>query len=184
MALPESSPQVLSIQSHVVAGYVGNKSAVFPLNVSKFQLNRMILTNLVRSYVNMNTSKIKKKSRVKQHPNLIIQVLGFEVHSINSVEFSNHTGYGKWKGQVLNAEELGILIYFCRILIYLTLFFTMLAELMSGLQINDLDNVSHLLTGYVGSASFLEQVYETVKQLKKKNPELVYGMNNCFSRNP
>lgn len=55
---------------------------------------------------------------------------------------------------------------------------------MSGLQINDLDNVSHLLTGYVGSASFLEQVYETVKQLKKKNPELVYGMNNCFSRNP
>lgn len=83
-----------------------------------------------------------------------LNVLGFEVHSINSVEFSNHTGYGKWKGQVLNAEEL--------------------AELMSGLQINDLDNVSHLLTGYVGSASFLEQVYETVKQLKKKNPELVY----------
>ncbi|XP_057373878.1 pyridoxal kinase-like isoform X2 [Daphnia carinata] len=113
MVLPESSPQVLSIQSHVVSGYVGNKSAVFPLNV-----------------------------------------LGFEVHSINSVEFSNHTGYGMWKGQVLNAEEL--------------------AELMSGLQINDLDNFSHLLTGYVGSASFLEQVYETVRQLKEKNPKLVY----------
>ncbi|EFX76771.1 hypothetical protein DAPPUDRAFT_198770 [Daphnia pulex] len=113
MDFSESSPQVLSIQSHVVAGYVGNKSAVFPLNV-----------------------------------------LGFEVHSINSVEFSNHTGYGKWKGHVLNAKEL--------------------AELMSGLQINDLDNFSHLLTGYVGSASFLEQVYENVKQLKEKNPKLVY----------
>ena len=37
----------------------------------------------------------------------IFQVLGFEVHSVNSVEFSNHTGYGKWKGHVLNAEELG-----------------------------------------------------------------------------
>ena len=27
------SPRVLSIQSHVVSGYVGNKSAVFPLQV-------------------------------------------------------------------------------------------------------------------------------------------------------
>ncbi len=47
---------------------------------------------------------------------------------------------------------------------------------MSGLQINDLDNFSHLLTGYVGSVSFLEQVYDSVKQLKEKNPKLVYGM--------
>nr|CAG4651132.1 EOG090X09AY [Simocephalus serrulatus] len=113
MEFSASTPQVLSIQSHVVTGYVGNKSAVFPLNV-----------------------------------------LGFEVDSINSVEFSNHTGYGKWKGHVLNSEEL--------------------AELMSGLHINDLDNFSHLLTGYVGSASFLEQVYVTVKQLKEKNPNLVF----------
>lgn len=53
---------------------------------------------------------------------------------------------------------------------------------MSGLQINDLDNFSHLLTGYVGSASFLEQVYTSVKQLKEKNPNLVYGKiieNSC-----
>jgi len=27
------SPRVLSIQSHVVSGYVGNKCAVFPLQV-------------------------------------------------------------------------------------------------------------------------------------------------------
>ena len=47
---------------------------------------------------------------------------------------------------------------------------------MSGLQINDLDNFSHLLTGYVGSASFLEQVHDNVKQLKKKNPKLIYGV--------
>lgn len=105
--------QVLSIQSHVVNGYVGNKSAVFPL-----------------------------------------QVLGFEVHSINSVEFSNHTGYGKWKGHVLNSNEL--------------------VELMAGLKSNDLDNFTHILTGYVGSASFLEEVYNTVKQLKEKNPNLIY----------
>lgn len=30
----ETTPRVLSIQSHVVHGYVGNKSAVFPLQVS------------------------------------------------------------------------------------------------------------------------------------------------------
>ena len=44
-------PRVLSIQSHVVHGYVGNKCAVLPL-----------------------------------------QLLGFDVDPINSVQFSNHTG--------------------------------------------------------------------------------------------
>jgi len=46
---------------------------------------------------------------------------------------------------------------------------------MSGLRSNDLDNFTHILTGYVGSASFLEEVYNTVKQLKEKNPNLIYG---------
>nr|CAG4648752.1 EOG090X09AY [Polyphemus pediculus] len=113
MSLSTDDPQVLSIQSHVVSGYVGNKSAVFPL-----------------------------------------QVLGMEVHSINSVEFSNHTGYGKWKGSVLNSTELG--------------------DLMTGLQMNDLDTFSHILTGYVGSVSFLEQVFEGIQHLKTVNPNSVY----------
>ncbi|XP_048048997.1 pyridoxal (pyridoxine, vitamin B6) kinase a isoform X2 [Megalobrama amblycephala] len=60
--------RVLSVQSHVVRGYVGNKSASFPL-----------------------------------------QVLGFEVDTINSVQFSNHTGYEHWKGQVMTADELQVL---------------------------------------------------------------------------
>jgi pyridoxine kinase len=36
-----------------------------------------------------------------------LQVLGFEVDAINSVQFSNHTGYGYWEGQVLDERELG-----------------------------------------------------------------------------
>ncbi|KAJ8567425.1 hypothetical protein K7X08_019633 [Anisodus acutangulus] len=52
LALPSDTGRVLSIQSHTVQGYVGNKSAVFPL-----------------------------------------QLLGYEVDPINSVQFSNHTGY-------------------------------------------------------------------------------------------
>lgn len=111
--MEKSDFRVLSIQSHVVSGYVGNKSATFPL-----------------------------------------QVLGFEVDAINSVQFSNHTGYGVWKGHVLNKDEL--------------------KDLMSGLSHNGLDRYSHLLTGYVGDPTFLKEIGEVVKQLKKANPGLVY----------
>lgn len=106
--------KVLSIQSHVVSGYVGNKSATFPL-----------------------------------------QVLGFEVDPINSVQFSNHTGYGVFKGQVLNETDLG--------------------DLMEGLTANKLDQTyTHLLTGYIGSPSFLYKVAEVVHHLKKVCPNLTY----------
>lgn len=105
--------RVLSIQSHVVFGYVGNKSATFPL-----------------------------------------QLLGFEVDAINSVQFSNHTGYKKFTGQVLTEKDLG--------------------DLAEGLSSNQLDNYSHLLTGYVGAISFLKRIGALVKHLKTINPNLVY----------
>lgn len=52
-----------------------------------------------------------------------------------------------------------------------------LADLMNGLEENSLDTFSYLLTGYVGSVSFLEQVFETIKNLKQKNPNILYGMD-------
>ena len=55
----------MTIQSHVVSGYVGNKCAVFPL-----------------------------------------QLHGFDVDPILSVQFSNHTGYGSWKGDVMTGAQL------------------------------------------------------------------------------
>ncbi|KAL9689730.1 hypothetical protein QQ045_010119 [Rhodiola kirilowii] len=67
-------------------GYVGNKSAVFPL-----------------------------------------QILGYDVDPINSVQFSNHTGYPTFKGQVLNGQQLW--------------------DLIEGLEANDLLYYTHLLTG-------------------------------------
>ncbi|XP_017776523.1 PREDICTED: pyridoxal kinase [Nicrophorus vespilloides] len=107
-------PRVLSIQSHVVSGYVGNKSATFPL-----------------------------------------QILGFEVDTINSVQFCNHTGYAAVKGQVLTDKDLG--------------------DLVEGLATNNLDtNYSHLLTGYIGSPAFLKRVASLVIDLKAKNKELIY----------
>lgn len=82
------------------------------------------------------------------------KVLGLEVDTINSVQLSNHTGFKHWKGQVLNSSDL--------------------EELILGLKLNKLHNYSHLLTGYVGSASFLEKIVEVVKEFKEVNPELYF----------
>ncbi|XP_035550627.1 pyridoxal kinase isoform X1 [Juglans regia] len=113
LALPSETGRVLSIQSHTVQGYVGNKSAVFPL-----------------------------------------QLLGYDVDPINSVQFSNHTGYPTFKGQVLNGQQL--------------------CDLIEGLEANNLLYYTHLLTGYIGSVSFLTTVLEVVSKLRSINPKLTY----------
>lgn len=60
---------ILSIQSWVAYGHVGNAAAMFPL-----------------------------------------QRLGAEVWAVNTVQFSNHTGYGAWTGDVFTGEAVGALI--------------------------------------------------------------------------
>ncbi|XP_028623781.1 pyridoxal kinase isoform X1 [Grammomys surdaster] len=109
----ESECRVLSIQSHVVRGYVGNRAAMFPL-----------------------------------------QVLGFEVDAVNSVQFSNHTGYAHWKGQVLKSQELH--------------------ELYEGLKLNSVNKYDYVLTGYTRDKSFLAMVVDIVQELKQQNSRLVY----------
>lgn len=104
----ERSKRVLSIQSHVVSGYVGNKAAVFPL-----------------------------------------QLLGFDVDVINSVHFSNHTGFEKgFEGDVLQGDQL--------------------RSILQGLERNGLlKDVGHLLTGYIGSESFLAAVMDVLKIVRQ-----------------
>jgi len=112
--MSDCSRRVLSIQSHVVSGYVGNKSAAFPL-----------------------------------------QLLGFEVDTINSVQFSNHTGYTAGvRGQVLDDTQL--------------------QELIDGLEANQINHYSHIINGYIGSRSFLTRLASVVSHLKTVNPGLVY----------
>ncbi|RWS14967.1 pyridoxal kinase-like protein, partial [Dinothrombium tinctorium] len=85
----------------------------------------------------------------------IRQVLGFEVDAINSVQFSNHTGYSHFKGQRLAADEL--------------------LDLYSGLKLNNLcAKYTHVLTGYMGSSQFLNQVYAIIKEMKQENKHLIY----------
>ena len=80
-----------------------------------------------------------------------LQLLGFDVDVVNSVQFSNHTGYPNgWEGDVLAGDELRALV--------------------NGLQRNHLlDHTGHVLTGYIGSASFLEAVLEVVQTLRAKS---------------
>lgn len=113
ISLPSKTGRVLSIQSHTVQGYVGNKSAVFPL-----------------------------------------QLLGYDVDPINSVQFSNHTGYPTFKGQVLDGQQLW--------------------DLIEGLSANNLLYYTHLLTGYIGSVSFLNTILGVVEKLRLINPEVIY----------
>ena len=53
-------------------------------------------------------------------------------------------------------------------------------EIIEGLQENDLLHYTHLLTGYIGSVSFLETIVRIVKALREENPDLVYGMLLAF----
>jgi len=86
------SPRVLSIQSHVVSGYVGNKCATFPLQVAHIFPQLMLIFYSFYLF--------------HAHFTFMFQVLGFDVDVINSVQFSNHTGYGSWTGEAISEETL------------------------------------------------------------------------------
>jgi pyridoxal/pyridoxine/pyridoxamine kinase len=53
-----------------------------------------------------------------------------------------------------------------------------LGELVAGLEANQINRYTHILTGYIGSRSFLLKLAEVVKQLKAVNPGA--GLLLCF----
>mmetsp|Transcript_11114 Transcript_11114/g.18111 ORF Transcript_11114/g.18111 Transcript_11114/m.18111 type:complete len:340 (-) Transcript_11114:310-1329(-) len=84
-----------------------------------------------------------------------LQLLGFNVDPINSVQLSNHTGYDYFSGDRLEGAQLN--------------------ELLKGLEKNGLLlTYTHLMTGYLGKQSFIEAVATLVGNLKKSNAELTY----------
>ncbi|XP_047991570.1 pyridoxal kinase isoform X2 [Leguminivora glycinivorella] len=99
----------------------------------------------------MDTSAIKAQYFLY---NLYLQVLGFEVDAINTVQFSTHTAYKHIKGNALKNEEM--------------------EELIEGLTLNEVDYYTHLITGYSRSPDSLKQIAEIIKKLKQKNPNLIY----------
>jgi pyridoxine kinase len=105
---------ILSIQSHVAFGHVGNASATFPM-----------------------------------------QRLGHEVWPINTVQFSNHTGYGSWTGRVLDGQAV--------------------EELVDGIEARGvLPGCDGILSGYMGSADIGQAILGTVARVRAANPKAVY----------
>jgi pyridoxine kinase len=105
---------VLSIQSSVAYGHVGNNAAVFPL-----------------------------------------QRLGFEVWPVNTVQFSNHTGYGSWRGPVLPASDV--------------------SDVLAGVrELDVLGRCDAVLSGYQGAADVGAVILDAVAAVKAANPAAVY----------
>jgi pyridoxine kinase len=107
-------PTVLSIQSWVACGNVGNCAALFPL-----------------------------------------QRLGIDTWSLNTVAFSNHTGYGKWRGDAVPAGTIAAL-------------FEGIAEL--GL----LPRCDAVLSGYLGEPEIGPVLLDIVARVKAANPAALY----------
>jgi len=107
--------QVLSIQSAVSYGHVGNSAAVFPL-----------------------------------------QRLGHEVLPVHTVLFSNHTGYGAWRGPVLSGADVH--------------------EVVLGIEERGaLAGIDLVLSGYQGSPEIAEVVLDAVDRVKAANPDARYA---------
>ncbi|WP_052646403.1 pyridoxal kinase [endosymbiont of Acanthamoeba sp. UWC8] len=117
---------IISIQSHVAYGYVGNKAAVYPL-----------------------------------------QSMGHEVLPINTVQFSNHTGYKKWQGEIFTRDHI--------------------RSIIRGIEDIGADkDCQAILSGYMGSREICLEVFETVERFKSKNKHLIYlcdpviGNTSCY----
>lgn len=107
--------KVLSIQSSVAYGHVGNSAAVFPL-----------------------------------------QRMGIEVMPVFTVHFSNHTGYGAWRGPLLSGTDV--------------------REVVTGIEERGgLDDVDIVLSGYQGADDIGDAILDAVDRVKRRNSDAVYA---------
>jgi len=106
--------QILSIQSSVAYGHVGNSAATFPL-----------------------------------------QRLGHEVWPVLTVHFSNHTGYGAWRGPLLAPTDV--------------------ADVITGIEDRGvLGQADAVLSGYQGDPAVGAVILDAVARVKSLNPDAVY----------
>ncbi|KXJ95962.1 Ribokinase-like protein [Microdochium bolleyi] len=77
-----------------------------------------------------------------------LQSMGCEVAALNTVQFSNHTGYRQWKGTRVSAQEI--------------------RDLWDGLRQSYLDDFDMMLSGYVPGAAAVEAVGGIAKELRAK----------------
>jgi len=107
--------KILSIQSAVAFGHVGNSAAVFPL-----------------------------------------QRIGVEVLPVYTVNFSNHTGYGAWRGPLISPEDVH--------------------DVILGIEERGaFAGVDVVLSGYQGGVGIGDVIIDAVERVKKANPSAVYA---------
>jgi pyridoxine kinase len=105
---------LLSIQSHVAYGHVGNSAAVFPL-----------------------------------------QRIGVDVWPVNTVQFSNHTGYDGFTGEVFGEAHI--------------------RDVVKGIEDRGvLSNCDGIISGYIGSTGIGEAILDAVERVKRANPAAIY----------
>lgn len=80
-----------------------------------------------------------------------LQTQGWEVDNINTVNFSNHTGYGSFKGTSLTSNELNDL----------------LNQLINKLHIS----YRAIITGYIPNASLIKTTNEYISLIKQKQQQ-------------
>ena len=81
--------RVLTIQSHTVRGYVGNKAAVFPLQLLGAPPPRVAAAAQPRGSACARKGCVAALRALTRRRRARA---GLEVDAINSVQFSNHTG--------------------------------------------------------------------------------------------
>jgi pyridoxine kinase len=107
--------KVLSIQSAVAYGHVGNSAAVFPL-----------------------------------------QRIGVEVMPVYTVNFSNHTGYGAWRGPLIDPDDVRAVI--------------------TGIEERGaFPQVDVVLSGYQGGEGIADVILDAVDRVKAANPSAIYA---------
>jgi pyridoxine kinase len=84
-----------------------------------------------------------------------MQRLGHEVWAVNTVQFSNHTGYGAWRGQVFSGDEV--------------------REVVAGIaERGALARCNGVLSGYMGDAGIGEAILEAAAMAKAANADALY----------
>jgi pyridoxine kinase len=107
--------KILSIQSAVAHGHVGNSAAVFPL-----------------------------------------QRIGVEVLPVYTVTFSNHTGYGAWRGPMIAPDDV--------------------RDVITGVDERGvLPQIDAVLSGYQGGEGIADVIIDAVARVKAANPDAVYA---------
>lgn len=107
--------KILSIQSAVAYGHVGNSAAVFPL-----------------------------------------QRIGVEVLPVYTVNFSNHTGYGAWRGPMIDPSDV--------------------RDVVTGVEERGvLPHIDAVLSGYQGGEGIGDVIIDAVARVKAANPDAVYA---------